>query len=113
MFDAARVDGCGFFGLFWRIVVPMSKPALAITFIFEFQASWVDLLKPLVYLRDPELFTLPRGLKAVLDQFGQGGQMQWELVLAANVIATVPMVLLFALCGRYIMRGISITGNTE
>lgn len=111
--DAARVDGCGFFSMFWRIVVPMSKPALAITFIFEFQASWVDLLKPLVYLRDPQLYTLPRGLKAVLDQFGQGGQRELEIVLAANVIATVPMLLLFALCGRYIMQGITITGNKE
>jgi len=113
VFDAARVDGCGVFGLFWRIVVPMSKPALAITFIFELQASWVDLMRPLVYLRDPELFTLPRGLKAVLDQFGQGGELKWELVLAANVVATLPMVLLFVVAGRYIMQGIAITGEKE
>ena len=113
VFDAARVDGCGVFRLFWRIVVPMSKPALAITFIFELQASWVDLMRPLVYLRDPELFTLPRGLKAVLDQFGQGGELKWELVLAANVVSTLPMVLLFIVAGRYVMQGIAITGEKE
>lgn len=113
VFDAARVDGCGFFALFWRIVVPMSRPALAITFLFEFQASWVDLLRPLVYLREPELFTLPRGLKAVLDQFGQGGERKWELVLAANVIATLPMLILFALFGRYVMQGITIGGGDK
>jgi multiple sugar transport system permease protein len=111
--DAARVDGCGYFSMFWRIVVPMSKPALAITFIFEFQASWVDLLRPLVYLQDPELYTLPRGLKAVLDQFGQGGEREWELVLAANVIATVPMVLLFIIGGRYVVQGITISGGDK
>jgi len=113
VFDAARVDGASVFGLFWRLAVPMSKPALAITFVFEFQASWVDLLKPLVYLRQNELYTLPRGLKAVLDQFGQGGERQWELVLAANVLATLPMVLLFIVAGRYIMQGIAITGDKE
>jgi len=111
--DAARVDGCGYLSMFWRIVVPMSKPALAITFIFEFQASWVDLLRPLVYLQDPELFTLPRGLKAVLDQFGQGGEREWELVLAANVIATVPMVVLFIIGGRYVVQGITISSGDK
>jgi multiple sugar transport system permease protein len=109
LFEAARVDGCGFLGLFWRIALPLSKPALLITFVFEFQASWVDLMKPLVYLREPALFTLPRGLKAVLDQFGQGGERQWEIVLAANVVATLPMVLLFVLAGRYFTRGISLS----
>lgn len=113
IFDAARVDGCGFFGLFWRMAVPMSRPALIITFVFEFQASWVDLLKPLVYLRQTDLFTLPRGLKAVLDQFGQGGERQWEIVLAANVVATVPMLILFIIAGRYFTQGISLTGNKE
>lgn len=111
--DAARVDGCNYFQLFWRMALPMSKPALAITFLFEFQASWADLLKPLVYLRDPALYTLPRGLKAVLDQFGQGGEREWELVLAANVVATLPMLLLFIVAGRWLMQGIKVTGNKE
>ncbi len=91
----------------------MSKPALAITFILEFQASWVDLLKPLVYLRDESLFTLPRGLKSVLDQFGQGGQREWEVVMAANVLVVLPMFLLFAVAGKYIMQGISVSGSKE
>jgi multiple sugar transport system permease protein len=113
LFEAARVDGCGFLSLFWRIALPLSKPALLITFVFEFQASWVDLMKPLVYLRDPALFTLPRGLKAVLDQFGQGGEREWEIVLAANVVATLPMVLLFVIAGRYFTRGISLSAGKE
>ena len=112
VFEAARVDGLGYFGLFWRIAVPLSKPALIIAFVFELRASWTDLVKPLVYLQDPELFTLPRGLKAVLDQFGQGGEGQWEVVLAASVIATLPMLLVFVVAQRYFVQGISTTGRT-
>lgn len=99
--------------MFWRLTLPLSKPALIITFVLEFQASWTDLLKPLVYLRDETLFTLPRGLKAVLDQFGQGGERQWEIVLAANVIATLPMIILFILVGRWITQGIAFSGSKE
>jgi multiple sugar transport system permease protein len=113
MYEAAEIDGCNAWGLFWRITVPLSKPALLITFIFEFQASWMDLLKPLVYLREEALFTLPRGLKAVLDQFGQGGERQWEIVLAANVVATIPMVILFIVAGRWITQGITFSGRED
>ena len=112
VFDAARVDGLGYAGLFWRMAVPLSKPALIITFVFELRASWTDLVKPLVYLQDPELYTLPRGLKAVLDQFGKGGESQWEVVLAASVIATVPMLIVFLVAQRYFVQGISTTGRT-
>ena len=87
--------------------MPLSKPALIIAFVFELRASWTDLVKPLVYLQDPELFTLPRGLKAVLDQFGQGGEGQWEVILAASVIATIPMLVVFLIAQRYFVQGIS------
>jgi len=113
LFDAALVDGCGYFGVFRKVALPLSRPALLMTFLFEFQASWTDLMRPLVYLRDPGLFTLPRGLKAVLDQFGQGGEREWEIVLAANVVATVPMLVLLVLFGRYLTRGIAFTGSKE
>jgi multiple sugar transport system permease protein len=112
VFEAARVDGLGYFGLFWRMALPLSKPALIITFVFELRSSWTDLVKPLVYLQDPKLYTLPRGLKAVLDQFGKGGESQWEVVLAASVIATVPMVVVFLVAQRYFVQGISTTGRT-
>jgi multiple sugar transport system permease protein len=113
LFDAALVDGAGYFTMFRKVALPLSRPALLLTFLFEFQASWTDLMRPLVYLRDPELFTLPRGLKAVLDQFGQGGEREWEIVLAANVVATVPMLVLLVLFGRYLTRGIAFTGSKE
>ncbi len=111
LFEAARIDGVSQWGLFWRIAVPLCKPALIVTFVFELKASWSDLLKPLIYLRDVELFTLPRGLKAISDQFGQSGEQQWEIVLAGSVITTLPMVLVFFLAQRHFIHGIATQGR--
>lgn len=111
MFEAARIDGASYWGLFWRIAVPLCKPALIVTFVFELKASWSDLLKPLIYLRDPELYTMPRGLKAISDQFGQSGEQQWEIVLAGSVITTLPMVVVFFLAQRHFVYGIATQGR--
>ncbi|HEX2363054.1 MAG TPA: carbohydrate ABC transporter permease [Jiangellaceae bacterium] len=111
LFEAARIDGASYFGLFRHIAVPLARPALIVTFVFEVQASWSELMRPLIYLRDPALFTLPRGLKAVLDQFGQGGEMEWEVVLAASVITTIPMIIVFFLGQRYFVQGIATQGR--
>ena len=111
LFDAAKVDGCSNFGLFRRIALPLARPALIVVFVFEVQASWTDLLRPLVYLQDPSLYTLPRGLKAVIDTFGNGGEQHWEIVLAASVVATVPLILLFAVAQRQIMSGIATSAQ--
>jgi multiple sugar transport system permease protein len=110
LFEAARVDGASYFGLWRHVALPLTRNALIVVFIFEFKASWTDLIKPLIYLYNNNLFTLPRGLKALLDQFGQGGEMQWEIVLAASVIVTVPMIVIFFLGQRYFMEGIATTG---
>ncbi len=110
LFEAARIDGASFFGLWWRVAMPLTKTALIVVFIFEFKASWTDLIKPLIYLYDTALFTMPRGIKAVLDQFGQGGESQWEIVMAATVILTVPMILIFFLGQRYFIEGIATSG---
>jgi multiple sugar transport system permease protein len=111
LFEAARVDGAGYWRLFWRIAVPLCWPALIVTFVFELRASWSDLLKPLIYLRDPSLYTMPRGMKAILDQFGQAGESRWEIVLAGAVITTVPMIIAFFLCQRYFVEGIATQGR--
>jgi multiple sugar transport system permease protein len=110
LFEAARVDGATYFGMWRMIALPLTRTALIVVFIFEFKASWTDLLKPLIYLQNSQLFTLPRGLKAILDQFGQGGEMQWEIIMAASVIITVPMLVIFFLGQRYFMDGIATTG---
>lgn len=110
LFEAARVDGASYFQMWRHVALPLTRTALIVVFIFEFKASWTDLLKPLIYLQNSALFTLPRGLKAILDQFGQGGEMQWEIVMAASVIVTIPMLVIFFLGQRYFMDGIATTG---
>ncbi|SFI56514.1 carbohydrate ABC transporter permease [Amycolatopsis regifaucium] len=107
LFEAARIDGASYWTLFWRIAVPLCKPAMVVTFVFELKASWSDLLKPLIYLRDPALYTLPRGLKALSDQFGQAGEQRWEIVLAGSVLTTLPMIIVFFLAQRHFVDGIS------
>ena len=112
-FEAARMDGDNFFTMFWRIAMPLAKPALIVAFIFEIEASWNDLMKPLIYLRDESLFTMPLGLKTILDSFGQGGggQGDWQIIIAALVISTVPMIVLFAVFQKYFIEGISTAGR--
>ncbi|KAB1914542.1 carbohydrate ABC transporter permease [Micromonospora sp. AMSO31t] len=110
-FEAARVDGASYPQLFWKMAFPLIRPALLVAFVFEFKASWTDLVKPLIYLRNEQLYTLPRGLKVILDRFGYGGEQQWEIVLAGSVIATVPMIILFFLAQRHFVEGIATTGR--
>jgi multiple sugar transport system permease protein len=112
LFEAAMLDGASYWRMFRSIAVPLATPALVIVFIFELRASWTDLVKPLIYLRDPGLYTIPRGLKAVVDQFGQGGEMQWEIVMAACVVTTLPMLLLFLFGQRFFVEGIATTGRS-
>lgn len=109
-FEAARVDGASNWDLFWRIALPLSKPALAVTFVFEVQAVWTDLMRALIYLRDSSDYTLPRGLKSLVDAFGFGGEWHWELIVTASVIATVPMIIVFFVAQRQIIHGISAGG---
>jgi multiple sugar transport system permease protein len=110
-FEAATIDGANNWQLFWRLALPLTRPAIVVTLLFEFQAAWTDLMRPLIYLRDSATFTVPRGLKALLDQFGFGGEQQWELVVTAGVITTVPMIVLFFLGQRHFIDGIATTGS--
>jgi multiple sugar transport system permease protein len=113
LFEAARIDGDNFFTMFLRIALPLAKPALIVTFIFEIQAKWFDLMTPLIYLRDAALYTLPLGLKTVLDSFGQGGggEGEWNIILAGTVVLAVPMIIIFAIFQRYFIEGIATQGR--
>lgn len=113
LFEAARIDGDNFFTMFWRMAVPLAKPALVVSFIFEFKASWTDLTKPLIYLHNDSSFTIPRGLFALMSQFNpqNGGHGDYQVVLAALVIATVPMIILFLAGQRYFIEGIATQGR--
>ena len=111
LFEAARVDGCSHWGLFWRIALPLARPALVIVFVFELQASWSDLMKPLIYLQTEEYFTMPRGLKQIIDSFALSGEYHWEIAMAATLLATIPMVLVFAFAQRHILDGIATSAK--
>lgn len=110
-FEAAKIDGANNWTIFWRIAMPLTKPAIVVTLLFEFQAAWTDLMRPLIYLRDSSTFTVPRGLKALLDQYGFGGEWHWEIVVTASVITTLPVIVVFFVGQRYFIEGIATTGS--
>jgi multiple sugar transport system permease protein len=110
LFEAARIDGANNWKIFSRIALPLTKPAIVVTLLFEFQAAWTDLMRPLIYLRSAEKFTVPRGLKSLVDQFGFGGEFRWEIIITAGVITTVPMIILFFLGQKHFVEGIAAGG---
>jgi multiple sugar transport system permease protein len=112
-FEAARMDGDGYLSMFWRIALPLAKPALIVTFIFEIQAKWFDLITPLIYLRDQALFTAPLGMKILLDRFnaGGGGEGDYQVIMAGTFLLILPMIILFAAFQKYFIRGIAVQGK--
>lgn len=110
LFEAARIDGASQFGVFWRIALPLCKPALAVVLVFEVQAVWTDLMRALIYLRDSDTFTVPRGLKSLVDAFGFGGEWHWEIIITASVITTIPMIIVFFVAQRQIIDGVASSG---
>ena len=106
MVDAARVDGCTELGVLWRVVLPLSRPALATVALLEFIAAWNDYGGPLLYLNDPNRFPLAYGL----EQFISSHSSEMNLLLAAATLFTLPIVVLFFLAQRTFVRGITTTG---
>jgi multiple sugar transport system permease protein len=104
--DAARIDGCSEFGIYWRIMLPLSKPALITVAIFTFLNAWNDLLGPIIYLRSPANFTVAVGLSS----FRSTLDVSWDLQLAATTAVIIPVVLLFFFTQRYFIRGVVLTG---
>jgi multiple sugar transport system permease protein len=111
LFLAAKSDGANNWQIFRHIALPLTKPALVVVALFEFQAAWTDLMRGLIYLRDSDTFTVPRGLKTLVDTFGFGGHQRWELIVTASVITTVPMIVVFLIGQKQIIEGISTTGT--
>jgi multiple sugar transport system permease protein len=113
LFEASRMDGDNYLSMFWRIAMPLARPALIVTAIFEFKASWTDLTKPLIYLRDTNQFTIPRGLYNLLGVLGPsgGGQGDYQIIIAGTVLATLPMLIIFFIGQRYFMEGIATQGR--
>jgi multiple sugar transport system permease protein len=106
LLEAARVDGLGEFGIWWRIAMPLVGPALSALAIFTFLGNWTAFLWPLISTTNRDLYTLPVGLASFSGEF----QREWEMVMAGASVATLPMLLVFVLLQRYIVRGVMLAG---
>ncbi len=104
--DAARIDGASEFGIFWRIMLPLAKPALITVGIFTFLGSWNDFFGPLIYLNSPDKFTVAVGLATFRSVLAT----RWELLMAASTAMIVPVIVLFFFAQRYFIKGIVMTG---
>jgi multiple sugar transport system permease protein len=105
--EAARIDGCGHFGIFFRIILPLSKPALATTAIFTFIWTWNDFFHQLVFLTDPKMYTVPVALRTFVDSTSQ---TPWGPVFAMSIVSLAPVFGFFLAGQRYLVRGIATTG---
>lgn len=107
--DAARIDGANDFGIWWRIVMPLAKPALAAVAIFTFQGTWDEFLGPLIYMGgDPEMRTLAVGLYTLRNTPGQLPMIHYLMAMSAMLI--LPVLLIFAFGQRYFIQGVTLSG---
>ena len=106
--DSAKLDGCSPFGVYWRIFLPLAKPALATLAIFTALNTWNSFLWPLILIRSPELYTVTQGIGLIR------GMIQWrvalELVMAGTVTALIPIVIVFVFAQRYFIEGVTLSG---
>ena len=108
--DAARIDGCNSFNLFIRVILPMSAPVLAVIAIFTFNSVWNDYFNPLLYIEKPQLFTVAQFLASFASVRAIGQLPRYDLLMAASVLASLPMALLFFFFQRQFIQGVVITG---
>lgn len=104
--DAGRIDGCNEFGIYWRIMMPLCKPALATVAVFTFLAAWNDYIGPLLYLRSDYNFTVAIGLAT----FRGVMRTEWNLLMAASTAMILPVILLFFFAQRYFIDGVVLSG---
>ncbi|MGW5275724.1 carbohydrate ABC transporter permease [Streptomyces sp. NPDC004044] len=105
--EAARMDGLGRFAIYWRIALPLARPALSAVAIFTFLHSWNLYLEPIVYLSTPEMFTLPQALTQYVDAYG--GPM-WNVQLGAASLTALPVLAVFVFAQRQFVEGLAHTG---
>ncbi len=104
--DAARIDGAHEFAIFWRIMIPLIKPALTVVAIFTFLYHWNDFLAPLIYLTAPQNYTLSVGLAAFKGLY----QTNWNYLMAASTVTVIPVLILFFAAQRYFIQGVVLSG---
>lgn len=107
--EAARIDGANRFQMFFRVVLPLARPALVALTIFSFQGNWNEFMHPLIVINtNTDLFTLPLGLAILRGGIGQS--LQWNAILAGSMLTTLPMALIFLFFQRYFIEGVSYAG---
>tara|TARA_Y100000994_G_scaffold249394_1_gene260826 strand:- start:3320 stop:4237 length:918 start_codon:yes stop_codon:yes gene_type:complete len=107
--ESARLDGCTRFQAFYKVILPLSRPALVITALFSFMASWSEYVVAAIILQDPKLYTLPLGLKS----FQASLSTQWGLYAAGAVIVSIPVTILFISLSRFLVSGLTMGSVKE
>ncbi|MFN7724553.1 MAG: carbohydrate ABC transporter permease, partial [Rubrivivax sp.] len=102
--EAARMDGCGELGIWWRIVLPLLKPALGTLGLITFIASWNNFIGPLVVMRSPDMYTLPLALRSLQSPV----DTEWGALMAGSAIATLPLIALFMVSSRQLIAGLTV-----
>ena len=108
--EAAVLDGAGKLRIYWSIILPLARPALATVALFAFLGTWNDFFNPLIYLNSPEMATLTLGLNMMKSQVIGTGVTQWHLLMAASLLVMLPNIILFFFAQRHFMKGIQIGG---
>jgi multiple sugar transport system permease protein len=103
LIEAARMDGCSELGIYFRIVLPLLKPALGTLGLITFIASWNNFIGPLVVMRSPEMYTLPLALRSLQSPVNT----EWGALMTGSAIATLPLIVLFVLCSRQLISGLT------
>jgi multiple sugar transport system permease protein len=106
LLDAGRIDGLNEFQLWWKIAMPLVKPAISALAIFTFLGNWNAFLWPLIVTSQTELYTLPVGLAFFSGEF----QTEWEMVMTGASVATIPVLIVFLIFQKQIVEGISLSG---
>ncbi len=107
LLDAARIDGCGELEILWHVVVPLSRPAIAMVALFTFLGTWKDFFGPLIYLNHPSQMTLSLSLQAFASEHGG---TPWHLLMAASTVFSLPLIVLFFFTVKTFIRGVAMTG---
>ena len=105
--EAAKIDGCGRVGIFFKVILPLLKSSLATSAIFSFYWKWEELIGPMLYLTKPESYTVSIALKQFLDS---SSSSNWGAMFAMSVVSLVPVLIIFFMFQKYIVQGISTTG---
>ena len=108
--EAARIDGCGEFRIFWQITLPLCRPALVVVGLFTFLGTWNDFLGPLIYLTDQRDFTLALALQSLQQK---SGLTDWHYLMAASTLVILPITTLFLVAQRSFVEGIAVTGSKQ